>query len=559
MTDLRTDATPPLKPSHDADGLQRADGPGSAPRTATTLPDLAAPEAAAPTVQPLSERGGNRSLRPTSTAFRELIASGWGERPPAPPRAEVADWAAGRRAMLSQFFPGDRLVVPAGPLRVRSNDTDHRFRPHAAFTHLTGLGVDREADAVLVLEPVGDGGVGGEQGHRSELFVRPRAPRDSEEFWSNARYGEFWVGARQSLEEVEVETGLVARHLDGLEEAITAPLSATIDVLDRDADPPQVRLVTAADPAVAALLGRQSAGGEPVATEGDDELVEALSTMRLVKDAFEVDRLREAVAATAAGFEQVVLALPDAVAHRRGERVVETAFSTTARREGNGVGYETIAAAGDHACTLHWTRNDGAVREGDLVLVDAGVEVDSLYTADVTRTLPVSGTFTDVQREVYAAVLDAADAAFAVCRPGATIRTVHEAAMRVIAERLAGWGLLDVGVEEALDPTEGGQHRRWMVHGTSHHLGLDVHDCAQARRETYLDAALAPGMVITIEPGLYLKRDDLLVPAAMRGIGVRIEDDVLVTARGCENLSAALPRTPDAVEAWMAGLAHRQG
>ena len=298
-----------------------------------------------------------------------------------------------------------------------------------------------------------------------------------------------------------------------------------------------MRLVTAADPAVAALLGRESAAGEPVATEGDDELVEALSTMRLVKDAFEVERLREAVVATAAGFEQVVLALPDAVAHRRGERVVETAFSTTARREGNGVGYETIAAAGDHACTLHWTRNDGAVREGDLVLVDAGVEVDSLYTADVTRTLPVSGTFTDVQREVYAAVLDAADAAFAVCRPGATVRTVHEAAMRVIAQRLHGWGLLDVGVEEALDPAQGGQHRRWMVHGTSHHLGLDVHDCAQARRETYLDGALTAGMVITIEPGLYLKADDLLVPAEMRGVGVRIEDDVLVTASGCENLS----------------------
>ena len=546
MTDLRTAPTSTREPAPE---------PAAAPQAAAT--EAVAPESAAPIVQPLSERGGNRSLRPTSQAFRDLIADGWDERPPPPPRAEVADWAAGRRAMLSQLFPGDRLVVPAGPLKVRSNDTDHRFRPHAAFTHLTGLGVDREADAVLVLEPVGDGGGGDEHGHRAELFVRPRAPRDSEEFWSNARYGEFWVGARQSLEEVEVELGLAARHLDGLEGALTAPLSARIDVLDRDATPPQVRLVTAADPAVAALLGRESAAGEPVGTEGDDELVEALSTMRLVKDAFEVERLREAVAATAAGFEQVVLALPDAVAHRRGERVVETAFSSTARREGNGVGYETIAAAGDHACTLHWTRNDGAVREGDLVLVDAGVEVDSLYTADVTRTLPVSGTFTDVQREVYAAVLDAADAAFAVCRPGATVRTVHEAAMQVIAQRLHGWGLLDVGVEEALDPDEGGQHRRWMVHGTSHHLGLDVHDCAQARRETYLDGALTAGMVITIEPGLYLKADDLLVPEAMRGVGVRIEDDVLVTASGCENLSAALPRTPEAVEAWMAEVARR--
>jgi Xaa-Pro aminopeptidase len=187
------------------------------------------------------------------------------------------------------------------------------------------------------------------------------------------------------------------------------------------------------------------------------------------------------------------------------------------------------------------------------VLIDAGAEVDSLYTADVTRTLPVDGTFTEVQRRVYQAVLDAADAAFAVATPGSLFRDVHAAAMEVIAARLAEWGLLPVSAEESLSPA-GQQHRRWMVHGTSHHLGLDVHDCAQARRELYLDAVIEPGMVFTIEPGLYFKSDDLLVPPEYRGIGVRIEDDVLVTADGNENLSAALPRRPDEVEAWMARL-----
>jgi Xaa-Pro aminopeptidase len=217
------------------------------------------------------------------------------------------------------------------------------------------------------------------------------------------------------------------------------------------------------------------------------------------------------------------------------------------------VGYETIAAAGPHSCTLHWIRNDGPVREGDLVLVDAGVEVDSLYTADVTRTLPVSGRFSPAQLKVYQAVLEAADAAFAAARPGVRFRDVHAAAMEVIAARLHEWGLLPGTVEETLE--EDGQfHRRWMVHGTSHHLGIDVHDCSQARREMYLDAHLQPGMVFTIEPGLYFRAEDELAPPELRGIGVRIEDDVLVTQDGCENLSAMLPRQPVEIEAWMASL-----
>ena len=197
-------------------------------------------------------------------------------------------------------------------------------------------------------------------------------------------------------------------------------------------------------------------------------------------------------------------------------------------------------------------------RCGETVLIDAGVERDSLFTADVTRTLPVSGTFSPAQRAVYEVVLEAADAAFEVAGPGVLFREVHAAAMRVIATRLHGWGWLPCSVEESLS-AEGQFHRRWMVHGTSHHLGLDVHDCARARQEMYLDGTLRPGMVFTIEPGLYLMPDDLLVPEEMRGIGVRIEDDVLVTENGVENLSEMLPRTPDEIEAWMAELAADPG
>ena len=189
--------------------------------------------------------------------------------------------------------------------------------------------------------------------------------------------------------------------------------------------------------------------------------------------------------------------------------------------------------------------------------MDAGVEVDSLYTADVTRTIPVDGRFTEAQRRIYQAVLDAADAAFARAgTPGCRFKDVHAAAMEVIAARLEEWGMLPEGVSAAdsLAP-EGQYHRRWMVHGTSHHLGLDVHDCAQARREMYMEAELRPGMCFTIEPGLYFRQDDLLVPAEMRGTGVRIEDDVVVREDGSvERLTQDVPRTVEEVEAWVSGL-----
>ncbi|WP_324649727.1 aminopeptidase P family protein [Georgenia sp. H159] len=494
--------------------------------------------------QPLSERGSNRSQRPSSPAFRAFIASGWaGSQESLPDQSPAAPFAAARRERIGALFPGERLVLPAGTLVTRSNDTDYRFRPHSAFAHLTGLGTDDEPDAVLVLHPVGAGDEG--TTHEAVLYFRPRAGKDSEEFYADSRYGELWVGERPSLEEVAALTGLRTAHIDSLADELAK---------DAGAGGVQLRVVRGVDAAVEAQVSTARTG-QAQPEEADAALAEALSELRLVKDDFEVDQLRQAVAATVEGFADIVRALPRAVSHPRGERVIEGVFGARAREEGNAVGYDTIAASGNHANTLHWIRNDGAVRPGDLVLVDAGVEVDSLYTADVTRTLPVDGVFTAPQRTVYDAVLEAADAAFArAAEPGVRFRDVHAAAMDVLAHRLAEWGLLPGTAEESLAP-EGQFHRRWMVHGTSHHLGIDVHDCAQARREMYLDAELRPGMVFTIEPGLYFRADDLTVPEELRGIGVRIEDDVLVRQDGSvENLSAALPRRAEDVEAWMAGL-----
>ena len=181
------------------------------------------------------------------------------------------------------------------------------------------------------------------------------------------------------------------------------------------------------------------------------------------------------------------------------------------------------------------------------------MELDSLYTADVTRTLPISGTYSEAQREVYNAVLEAADAVFAVAKPGIKFRELHATAMAVIARHTAAWGLLPISAEESMQPDRQ-YHRRFMVHGTSHHLGMDVHDCSQARREMSLDGELKPGMIFTIEPGLYFHPNDQLAPERFRGIGIRIEDDVLVTETGVENLTAALPRKIEDIETWMRAL-----
>ena len=504
--------------------------------------------------QPMDERVDNRSQRPDSDQFREFMASGWAQpEHTTTPRAEVAEFAAARRARLSRLFPGERLVIPAGTPKVRSNDTDDRFRPHSAFAHVTGMGVDHEPEAVLVMEPTEPGQGDDGSDHVATLYFHPMAGRDTDEFYADAKNGEFWVGSRPTLQQLRDEFGLPTQDLSALETAVTKDAgNAALGGLS-------IRLVRDVDLNMDALVdtSRINTGVDLEQSDSKDAtLTEALSELRLVKDEYEIGQLRVAVDATIRGFEDIVSVLPRAIGGERGERVVEGAFFSRARLEGNDLGYDTIAASGNNATVLHWIRNNGSVKPGELILVDAGVEADSLYTADLTRTLPVDGTYTEVQRRIYQAVLDAADAAFEVAVPGNRFRDVHAAAMKVLAQRLDEWGLLPVSAEVSL--SESGQHhRRWMPHGTSHHLGLDVHDCAQAKRELYLDAVIEPGMVFTIEPGLYFKDEDLAVPEEYRGIGVRIEDDVLITEQGNENLSAALPRRPEDVEAWIQGIWNR--
>ena len=439
---------------------------------------------------------------PVSGELRDFLAQGWDPAPPADAGLlPAARHTPARRARLSALFPGERLIVPAGELRVRSNDCDHRFRPYSAYTWLTGLAGEEQAGHVLVLEPSGP------HAHEAVLHLRPRSPRmgGDDAFYRDRRYGEFWVGRRPDLEEAERLTGVRCARLDRL------------------------------------------ADGTPGRVAGQDPgLTRALSELRLVKDAWEVAQLDLAVRHTVSGFEDVARALPRALAHPRGERWIEGTFNLRARAEGNGTGYETIAASGAHACVLHWIRNDGPLDPRELLLLDAGVETDTLYTADITRTLPLSGRFSPVQRQVYELVLAAQDAGIAALRPGARFRDFHRAAMRVISEGLAEWGVLK--------SPDGDLHRRYTLCSSGHMLGLDVHDCAQARAGAYLDGVLAEGHVLTVEPGLYLQPDDMTLPPELRGIGVRIEDDLVVTAEGARLMSGALPRTPDDVEEWAGAL-----
>jgi Xaa-Pro aminopeptidase len=281
----------------------------------------------------------------------------------------------------------------------------------------------------------------------------------------------------------------------------------------------------------------------------DDDFARVISEMRLVKDEWEIGELRTACDVTALGFTDAAGEMDRAV--ELGERWIEGTFFRRARAMGNDIGYDSIVGGGSHATTLHWVENTGRIVPGEMVLLDMGVEGHNLYTADVTRTLPVSGTYSTLQRELYDLVYAAQEAGIRAVRPGEPFVAPHQAAMEVLAHGLESLRLLPCSAEEALDP-DSGVYARWTLHGTSHMLGMDVHDCGQAAPESYKLGTLAEGMVLTVEPGLYFQADDLLVPEEMRGIGIRIEDDVLVTADGCDNLSASLPRASYDVEAWMA-------
>jgi Xaa-Pro aminopeptidase len=448
-------------------------------------------------------------------AYAAFMRTGWGDRELDLPRQPVADRAAARREKLAGMFPGERVVLPAGTFKVRSNDTDYKFRSDTAHTYFSG---NQTSDAVLVVE---DG--------ESVLYARPRSARDTDEFFRDRQYGELWVGRRPSLHELSDSLGIECRHIDRLQDRLTATNGAA-----------KTRVLRG----VAADVDRMVAADDAM----DADLQRVVGELRLVKDDWEVGELQEACDITTLGFEDCVREWKQVLQY--GERWVEGTFQRRARAMGNDVGYDSIVGAGKHATTLHWIDNTGPIEPGKLVLLDMGVEGRNLYTADVTRTLPIDGTFTPLQRNLYDLVYDAQQKGIEATVAGQPFLSAHNAAMVVLAHGLEDLDLLPVSAEEALDP-ESKVYSRWTLHGVSHMLGMDVHDCNGTSPDIYPKGSLEVGMVLTVEPGLYFQEDDLLVPEELRGIGIRIEDDILVTADGPKNLSASLPRTSAGVEEWM--------
>jgi Xaa-Pro aminopeptidase len=464
---------------------------------------------------------------PMAAHLREAIAKDWDPAPPMPHPAtpDIAQYTARRRQSLSQHFTDHLVVIPAGNLKVRANDTDYPFRAASSFTWLTGETV---ADAVLVMTPAATG-------HDSTLYIREYAQPGEVAYFTNRMHGAVWVGNAPSPTDTADVLGLRVR-----------PLAALPDDLARYRDK-DAAVLTGFDASVDAILPRAS----------NEPLGQVLDELRLVKDEWELARLQYACDVTARGFADVAREIPNVIDRRdlRGERWLEGTFWRRARLEGNEVGYGSIVGAGRHGTTLHWWRNHGTVESGQLLLADMGVESDELYTADVTRTMPVNGEWTPDQLRVYRAVLEAQTAGIAEVKAGADFLAAHRAAMWVLADHLHSWGILPVTAEvscaEDAEQPGAGLHRRYTLHGTSHMLGIDVHDCALARQETYREGTLAAGYVLTVEPGLYFQVNDRSVPPELRGVAVRIEDDIAVTDGAPLNLSASLPRDADEVVAWM--------
>jgi Xaa-Pro aminopeptidase len=437
----------------------------------------------------------------------------------APLRGFSPETFRNRRALVFEALGSDAMVLPAASIQFASRDTERRFRPDSELFYLTGL---VEPDAVAVLR-------GHAQEERFVLFVRPKDAK-----------AELWNGPRLGPERAKECHGADAAYpLNELEERLPRLLDGARRVYYRlDQETRVDALVRQVLRTARARGARTGAGPRGLLDPG-----EILDEMRLVKDADEIARLRRAAQVTAEGVGEAMQAVEPGVGEWELEATLEAAF----RRKGaEGPGYLSIVASGANACVLHYVDNVRRVGENDLVLIDAGASVD-LYCGDITRTFPATGTFTREQRAVYDVIERARAAAVDAVRPGATVLDVHDAALAVLTEGLVGLGVLQGSVDELIREKK---HELFYPHRTSHWLGLDVHDPGDYARDGK-ERALGPGMVLTVEPGLYFGPDVEGVPDRLRGIGVRIEDDLLVTPDGAEVLTSALPTAADQVEEWV--------
>ena len=428
-------------------------------------------------------------------------------------RLDSEVYAQRRSAFLQAMGPGGVAVLHAPP---EPSFGRQRFRQSSDIYYLTGFA---EPDATCVLRA--------DASEPFVLFVRPR--NKERETWDGRRAGVEGAVAHFGANAAYPTAELTARLPELL--ANTTELHYGLGV-DHGFD----RVITRA---LATLRATERRGQAPPYRVVDPRL--ALHEMRLRKRPEEVALLRQAVAITAEAHLAAMAAAGPGVAEYELESLIDYTFR---RRGGAGPGYSTIVGSGANATVLHYIENESLMTEGDLVVIDAGCEY-GFYTADVTRTFPVSGSFSAVQRRLYDLVLAVQEQAIAMTRPGVTIDDIHERCVRALTE-----GMVELGLLEGPAPARvtDKSYERFYMHRTSHWLGMDVHDVGAYLGSDRRIRPLEPGMVITIEPGLYIAADAEGVPADMRGIGIRIEDDILVTKDGCEVLSAMIPKQPDEIE-----------
>ena len=422
---------------------------------------------------------------------------------------------AERRAALLEAMGRGVLVLFAAGAAIRNNDVEHEYRQDSDFYYLTGFD---EPDSVLVLSTV--------HAERYVLFVRPRDPE--REVWDGSRVGVDGATAELGASAAFPVAELDQKLPDWLEncERLFYRLGR-----DRAQDDQVLRAIERTRP--------RARRGSSFPTQIIDPAT-IVHEMRRKKEPLELELMSRAVEITR---EAHVVAM---AAARPGmyEYEIEALLRSIFRKHGSErPAYAPIVGSGPNATVLHYHKNNRRMEDGDLLLIDAGTEY-GYYAADVTRTFPVGGTFTPPQRTIYDLVLAAQDASIAATRPGATIDEVHQESVRVLAEGLVALGFIEGPVEEAIKEE---RYKRYYMHKTSHYLGMDVHDVGRYFEEGKA-RPLEPGVVITVEPGLYIAANDDKVPAEYRGIGVRIEDDVLVTPDGHRVMSESIPRRTADVE-----------
>ena len=419
-----------------------------------------------------------------------------------------------RREQLAQAMRSGVAVIPTAPERVRNRDSHFPYRFDSHFYYLTGFA---EPEAVLVLTA-----------SKAVLFCRERNPE--REVWDGFRYGPERAKERFGFDE--------AHPIDALDEALPLLLENQPALFYPVGDDPQWD--GRAMQWLNAVRAKVRAG--VAAPDRVQDVRTLIDDQRLIKDAHEQAVMRRA-ARIAAGAHRRAM---QATRAGRSEYEIEAELLYEFRRNGAQFpAYSPIVAGGANACVLHYVANDAPLRGGDLLLIDAGCELDG-YASDITRTFPVNGRFGGPQREVYEIVLAAQRAAIATVKPGASWIAPHEAAVRVLAQGMLDLKLVSGSLDAVLEKES---YKRFYMHRTGHWLGLDVHDAGDYRRGGQW-RPLAPGMTLTVEPGLYIRADDD-VPERLRNIGVRIEDDVLVTAQGCEVLTAEAPKLVEDIEALM--------